>query len=52
MLHTKFHDNRSTGSGEEDFKEFSPYMAWRPYCFVTKLIKNNLIFFLILKIYI
>ena len=27
MLHTKFHGNRSTGSGEEDFKGFLPYMS-------------------------
>ena len=27
MLHTKFHGNRSAGSGEEDFKGFLPYMG-------------------------
>ena len=27
MLPTKFRDNRSTGSGEEDFKRFLPYMG-------------------------
>ena len=27
MLHTKFHDNRSAGSGEENFEGFLPYMV-------------------------
>ena len=28
MLHTKFHENRPAGSGEEDFFEgFLPYMG-------------------------
>ena len=28
MLHTKFHENRPAGSGEEDFfKWFLPYMG-------------------------
>ena len=27
MLHTKFRENRSTGSGEEDFYRFLPYMV-------------------------
>ena len=27
MLHTKFPENWSTGSGEEDFKRFLPYMG-------------------------
>ena len=37
MLHTKFHDNQPTGSGEEDFEGFLPYMAWWPYwsCYQT-----------------
>ena len=25
MLHTKFHENRPAGSGEEDFLRFLPY---------------------------
>ena len=30
MLHTKFHENRSTGSGEEDFlKVYNHIWAWR-----------------------
>ena len=28
MLHAKFQDHRTSGSGEEDFKRFLPYMAW------------------------
>ena len=27
MLHTKFLGNRPTGSGEEDFEGFLPYMG-------------------------
>ena len=27
MLHTKFHVNQPTGSGEEDFEGFLPYMG-------------------------
>ena len=27
MLHTKFHCNRPSGSGEEDFLRFLPYMG-------------------------
>ena len=27
MLHTKFLENRSAGSGEEDFECFLPYMG-------------------------
>ena len=27
MLHTKFRGNRQTGSGEEDFEGFLPYMG-------------------------
>ena len=27
MLHVKFQDHRSSGSGEEDFLRFLPYMA-------------------------
>ena len=27
MLHTKFHENRPTGSGEEDFEWFLSYMG-------------------------
>ena len=31
MLHIKFRENRSTGSGEEDFlKVFFHIWAWRP----------------------
>ena len=26
MLHTKFRQNQSTGSGEEDFEGFLPYI--------------------------
>ena len=27
MLHTKFHENRPAGSGEEDLEGFLPYMG-------------------------
>ena len=27
MLHTKFQGNQASGSGEEDFLRFSPYMG-------------------------
>ena len=27
MLHAKFQDHRSSGSGEEEFERFSPYMG-------------------------
>ena len=27
MLHAKFQDHRTSGSGEEDFLRFLPYMA-------------------------
>ena len=27
MLHAKFQDHRTTGSGEEDFQKFLPYMG-------------------------
>ena len=29
MLHTKFRENWSAGSGEEDFRSVLPYMAGR-----------------------
>ena len=31
MLHSKFHGNRSTGSGEEDLKGFYHTWAWRSF---------------------
>ena len=27
MIHAKFHDHRTSGSGEEDFLRFLPYMG-------------------------
>ena len=30
MLHTKFRENRPSGSGEEDFKGFYHIWMWRP----------------------
>ena len=30
MLHAKFQDHRTSGSGEEDFKGFSHVWAWWP----------------------
>ena len=30
MLHAKFQDHRTSGSGEEDFKSFYHIWAWRP----------------------
>ena len=30
MLHAKFQDHRTSGSGEEDFKCFYYIWAWRP----------------------
>ena len=27
MLHTKFQDHRTSGSGEEDFQRFLPYIT-------------------------
>ena len=31
MLHSKFHENRPAGSGEEDFEMFFYHIwAWRP----------------------
>ena len=27
MLHAKFHDHRTSGSGEEDFLSFLPYLG-------------------------
>ena len=30
MLHAKFQDHRTSGSGEEDFKGFYHIWAWRP----------------------
>ena len=27
MIHAKFQDHRTSGSGEEDFKRFLPYMV-------------------------
>ena len=30
MLHAKFQDPRTSGSGEEDFKGFYHIWAWRP----------------------
>ena len=30
MLHTKFRENRPSGSGEEDFEGFYHIWAWRP----------------------
>ena len=30
MLHTKFHENRPVGSGEDFLKGFDQIWAWRP----------------------
>ena len=30
MIHAKFQDNRTSGSGEDDFKGFYHIWAWRP----------------------
>ena len=30
MLHTKFHENRPAGSGEENLEWFYHIWAWRP----------------------
>ena len=30
MLHAKFQDHRTSGSGEEDFKGFNHILAWWP----------------------
>ena len=30
MLHAKFQDHRTSGSGEGDFQKFLPIWAWRP----------------------
>ena len=30
MLHAKFQDHKTSGSGEEDFNGFSHIWAWRP----------------------
>ena len=30
MLHAKFQDNRTSGSGGEEFQRFLPYMGGRP----------------------
>ena len=31
MLHAKFQDHRTTGSGEENFKGFYNIWTWRPF---------------------
>ena len=41
MLHAKFQDHRTSGSGEEDFFKVLPYMAWRHLCHVTWTIYIN-----------
>ena len=35
MLHAKFQDPRTFGSGGEDFKCFYDIWAWRPFLHVT-----------------
>ena len=30
MIHAKFQDNRTSGSGKDDFKGLYPIWAWRP----------------------
>ena len=40
MLHAKFQDHRTSGSGEEDFKGFNHILAWRPFGHVTRVIYN------------
>ena len=30
MLHAKFQDHRTSGSGEEDLLRFLPYLVWGP----------------------
>ena len=34
MLHTKFQDHRTSGSGEDFFRDFYHIWAWRPSCHV------------------
>ena len=43
MLHTKFQDHRTSGSGEEEFKGFYHIWAWRPSwsCDQDHLYKNG-----------
>ena len=31
MLHAKFQDHRTSGSGEDELLRFLPYIAWRPF---------------------
>ena len=35
MLHAKFQDHRTSGSGEEDFLRFLPYMGMASYVLLT-----------------
>ena len=35
MLHTKFQDHRTSGSGEDFFRDVYHIWAWRPSCHVT-----------------
>ena len=40
MLHAKFQDHRTSGSGEEDFLRFLPYMQVspdKPRCDLTRI---------------
>ena len=42
MLHTKFRENRQSGSGKEDFEWFSPYMGMAAILgHVTSIISTN-----------
>ena len=53
MLHTKFHENQPTGSGEEDFWRFLPYMGHGGHLgHVTRIMLTNFHFLGDLKAFI
>ena len=47
MLHDEFHDHKTSGSGEEDFKGFNYILAWRPSwsCDLDHLYKLSFLLF-------
>ena len=52
MLHAKFQDHRTTGSGEEDFQRFLPYMGMAAILVILPASCDQIFIFLYLKSFI
>ena len=52
MLHAKFQDHRTSGSGEEDFQRFLPYMGMAAILVIRSASCHQIFIFLYLRAFI